>query len=61
MRNNHPTTHHGSAKCCAVCGGSFGLIRFYSWRTALCSRKCLDRFRARREADYKWLRWLRAG
>ena len=40
---------------CAVCGGKFGLIRYYSWRTPLCSRKCLDRFRARRERDRLWL------
>jgi hypothetical protein len=44
-----------SAKGCAVCGGKFGLIRYYSWRTALCSKKCLDRFRARRERDRRWL------
>ena len=42
-------------KVCAVCGGKFGLIRYYSWRTALCSRRCLDRFRARRERDRRWL------
>ncbi|MGY3035790.1 hypothetical protein ACVIIV_004960 [Bradyrhizobium sp. USDA 4354] len=40
---------------CAVCGGKFGLIRHYSWRTALCSRKCVDRFRTRRERDRRWL------
>ena len=44
-----------SAKGCAVCGGKFGLIRHYSWRTALCSRKCVDRFRTRRERDRSWL------
>lgn len=40
---------------CAVCGGKFGLIRYYSWRTALCSKKCVDRFRTRRERDRRWL------
>lgn len=40
---------------CAVCGGKFGLIRYYSWCTALCSKKCVDRFRARRERDRQWL------
>lgn len=40
---------------CAVCGGKFGLIRHYSWRTALCSKKCIDRFRTRRERDRRWL------
>ena len=29
----------------------FGLVRHYSWRTALCSRNCVDRFRARRQSD----------
>jgi hypothetical protein len=38
-----------------VCGGKFGLIRYYSWRTALCSKKCVDRFRTRRERDRRWL------
>ena len=27
--------HRRSDKGCAVCGGKFGLIRYYSWRTAL--------------------------
>lgn len=44
-----------SANGCAVCGGKFGLIRYYSWRTALCSTKCVDRFRTRRERDRRWL------
>jgi len=40
---------------CAVCSSKFGLIRYYSWRTALCSKKCVDRFRTRRERDRRWL------
>jgi hypothetical protein len=36
---------NGAAKRCAICG----LIRRYSWRTALCSTKCAERFRTRRE------------
>jgi hypothetical protein len=40
---------------CAVCDGSFGLIRHYSWRTALCSGKCVDRFKSRKENDRRWL------
>jgi len=44
-----------SANDCAMCGGKFGLIRYYSWRTALCSKKCVDRFRTRRERDRRWL------
>src|SRR5262249_1358844 len=48
---------HGKGKAarCAVCDGKFGLVRYYSWRTPLCSRRCVDRFRARREADRNWL------
>lgn len=42
-------------KACALCGGKFGLIRYYSWRTALCSKQCLARSRARRERDLRWL------
>jgi hypothetical protein len=49
-----------AARACAVCGGGFGLIRYYSWRTALCSKKCLDRFRERRERDRRWLFRFRA-
>ena len=51
---NYPESHGKSARC-AVCDGKFGLVRHYSWRTALCSRKCVDRFRARREGDSNWL------
>lgn len=49
-----------AATACAVCSGKFGLIRYYSWRTALCSKKCLDRFRERRERDRRWLFRFRA-
>jgi len=48
----------GNVHRCAVCDGKFGLIRHYSWRTQLCSRKCVDRFRARRSNDYNWAGWL---
>jgi len=60
MRNSSHSSHHRSPKCCAICGGRFGLIRYYCWRTALCSKKCVDRFKVRQEADHKWLRWLLA-
>ncbi|MGY3487939.1 hypothetical protein ACVW1C_005822 [Bradyrhizobium sp. USDA 4011] len=60
MQNSYDSFRDHSVKCCAICGGKFGLIRHYSWRTALCSRKCLDRFTARREEDRMWLRRLRA-
>ncbi len=43
---------------CALCDGKFGLVRHHSWRSALCSKKCVDRFRARRESDRSWLPWL---
>jgi hypothetical protein len=49
---------HGKATRCVVCDGKFGLVRHYSWRTPLCSRKCVDRFRARRESDRPWLPWF---
>ena len=50
---------HGSDKAmrCAVCEGKFGLVRHYSWRTPLCSRKCVDRFKARRQGDHYWMGW----
>ncbi len=40
---------------CAMCEGKFGLVRHYSWRTPLCSRKCVDGFRARRQDDRNWV------
>jgi len=43
---------------CAVCDGKFGLVRHYWWRTPLCSSKCVDRFRVRRENDRTWLPWV---
>jgi hypothetical protein len=59
MRNNVRHLRDGDTKRCPICAGRFGLIRRYSWRTALCSEKCVDRFRARQEADRKWLCWPR--
>ena len=52
---------HGSDKAmrCAVCEGKFGLVRHYSWRRPLCSRKCVDRFKARRQSDHNWMGWFR--
>jgi hypothetical protein len=43
---------------CAVCDRKFGLVRHYSWRTPFCSKKCVDRFRARRANDRNWLGWF---
>jgi hypothetical protein len=58
MPNRSESLRSGSAAQCAVCGGKFGLVRHYSWRTRLCSKKCVDRFRARRESDRNWVGWL---
>lgn len=44
----------------AVCSGKFGLIRHYVCRTALCSNKCVDRFKIRRQNDRKRLLTCRA-
>src|SRR3984957_3206094 len=55
MRNTHQCIWHGAAKRCAICDGRFGLIRHYSCQTPLCSKKCADRFKARREDDRRWL------
>jgi hypothetical protein len=57
MGNHFQHIRDGATKRCPICDGKFGLIRCYSWRTALCSKKCLDRFRARQEIDRKWLCW----
>ncbi|MET4512106.1 hypothetical protein ABIB81_001412 [Bradyrhizobium sp. I1.7.5] len=59
MLNCSEIIKSGRAARCAVCEGKFGLVRHYSWRTALCSKKCVDRFRARKESDRNWVRWLR--
>ena len=45
-------------KRCAICDRKFGLVRHYSWRTQLCSRECVGRFRARRQSDRNWVGWL---
>jgi hypothetical protein len=58
MATSSEVLRHGKATRCAVCGGKFGLIRHYSWRTSLCSKRCVDRFRARRESDCNWVGWL---
>jgi hypothetical protein len=60
MRTSPQQHWNGAAKRCAICDAKFGLIRYYSWRTALCSKKCADRVKARREDDRRWLRRLQA-
>ena len=59
MPNCSESLGTGRAARCAVCDGKFGLVRHYSWRTALCSKKCVDRLRARRASELNWLPWLR--
>jgi hypothetical protein len=58
MPNCSESLRSGRAARCAVCDGRFGLVRHYSWRTSLCSKKCVDRLRARRESDRNWVGWL---
>jgi hypothetical protein len=60
MPNDSQYLRHGAAKRCAVCDGKFGLIRYHSWRTSLCSKKCAERFKARQKGDRRWLRGLQA-
>jgi hypothetical protein len=60
MRNSSKCLWYGVVKHCAICEGRFGLIRHYSCQTALCSKKCADRFKDRREDDRRWLGRLRA-
>ena len=57
MLNCSDNRRDGGATRCAVCDGKFGLIRHYSWRTSLCSKKCVDHFRTRRASDRNWLPW----
>ena len=52
------TLRSGGAARCAACNGKFGLVRHYAWRTPLCSKKCVDRFRVRSESDRNWVGWL---
>jgi hypothetical protein len=58
MPNRSESLRHGRVTQCTVCDGKFGLVRYYSWRTPLCSKKCIELFRARRESDRKWVPWL---
>jgi hypothetical protein len=56
MHNSFRSVSQGTL--CAVCKGKFGLVRYYSWRAPLCSKKCIERFRSRRASDCDWLSWL---
>jgi hypothetical protein len=55
MINHEQRVRNSAAKRCAICDGKFGLIRYHVYQTALCSNKCVDRFKLRRENDRKWL------
>lgn len=48
-------TRETSPKRCAECGGKFGLTRQYSCRSSLCSKKCLELFKAKRVRVRQWL------
>jgi hypothetical protein len=58
MISRQENLRHGRAMRCAVCDGTFGLVRHYQWQTPLCSQKCINRFRAQQESDRNWLPWL---
>jgi len=58
MSKSSQNSRHNQAKHCAFCDGKFGLVRYYSWRIPLCSKKCVNRFKARRADDHNWLRRL---
>ena len=56
--NRSESPRSGRAARCAACDGRFGLVRHYSWRTPLCSKKWVDRFISRGEIDRNWVGWL---
>jgi len=58
MPHRSQNTRHGTPRRCAVCDGPFGLIRHYSWRTPICSKRCLERLKVRCDESRKWLRGL---
>jgi recombinational DNA repair protein (RecF pathway) len=46
---------------CVVCGGKFGLVRYYTWRNAaLCSQRCRSRTKTREVDSLKWLIEMRS-
>src|ERR1700730_9323995 len=40
MLNGPQHIRNRAAERCAICDGKFGLVRYYSCRTAVCSKKC---------------------
>lgn len=57
MPNCSASVRSGRGARCAACDGKFGLVRHYSWRTPLCSKKCVDHFRGRQTRYRNWLLW----
>lgn len=53
--NDNQRDRRGQVARCAFCDGRFGLVRYYRCRTALCSRKCVEHFKMRRQSDSRWL------
>ncbi|MEH2562274.1 hypothetical protein V1289_001901 [Bradyrhizobium sp. AZCC 2289] len=51
MLNRSEILRCGRAARYAVCDGKLGLVRHHSWRTPLCSKKCVDRFKDRRARE----------
>jgi hypothetical protein len=48
MRKTTPKSTKAKARC-AICHGSFGLIRYRFELKQFCSKQCLDRYLARRK------------
>jgi hypothetical protein len=55
MRRHLQSKRGEATNRCPICEGRFGLIRHHSWPTALCSKRCADRFKSRKEGDRRWL------
>jgi hypothetical protein len=55
MLNISKNKRRDAPKRCAICDGPFRLIQHYSWRTPLCSKKCVEHLKARRWENHKWL------
>lgn len=58
MHNNFRCHRDAIPKRCSICDRPFGLIRHYSWRTPLCSKTCVERFKTRQKMDRGWLFWI---
>ena len=42
MRRDVDICRAAASQRSAICGGNFGLDRHHSWRTAMCSKRCMD-------------------